>query len=141
VKRNKPLRPKTQLRRRSWLRVRGSTKYRRRERDMDYMGWARRQPCVVRALDPFAFAVTAKELGIPLRATCCSGHVEADHMGARGLGQKADDRTCVPMCSNHHRERTDHTGTFRPLKRDELRAWRAAAIEHTQAAWAVWSNR
>ncbi|MGN6107086.1 MAG: hypothetical protein ACTHU0_18410 [Kofleriaceae bacterium] len=64
--------------------------------------------------------------------TSCHGHVEADHMGDRGLGRKADDRTCAPLCWRHHHERTDHTGTFRSLSRDELRTWRARQIERTQ---------
>ena len=114
---------RTALRRRTWLKARGDTKYRRRERDLEFMTWVRRQPCIMRELP-------ASDV-----LTFCSGPVEADHMGARGLGQKADDGTCVPMCRGHHRERTDHAGTFRPLTRDELRAWRAVVIERTQDAW------
>lgn len=90
------------------------------------MRWVKRQTCFVRELAPSDVK------------TFCSGPIEADHMGERGMGQKAADNTCVPMCGGHHRERHDHAGTFRPLKKPELRAWRARAIEHTQAAW---SNR
>lgn len=68
-------------------------------------------------------------------ATGCRGEVQADHMGARGLGQKANDRTCAPMCRLHHRERTDHGGSFKNLTRDQLRAWRTRAIARTQTMW------
>lgn len=135
-----PLKRGRPLRRKTWMRSRkGNTSYSRRERDVGFMLWVRRQPCVLRAIRPFLFMDVAKAVGVKAETACC-GPVEADHQGARGLGQKADDRTCVPMCRDHHAERTDHRGSFRPLTRDEARAWRAAAIEHTQAAWAAWSS-
>lgn len=132
MKRWAPLRSRKPLRRRTPLRARGKTRYRLRERDMNYMGWVRRQPCIVRELPPSGF-LTVPELNP--HTTPCYGRVEADHAGDRAFGQKADDATCIPMCRGHHRERTDHAGTFSPLTRDELRAWRIAAIERTQAAW------
>lgn len=33
--------------------------------------------------------------------------VEAHHAGERGLGQKADDRTAIPLCRDHHLEGKD----------------------------------
>lgn len=81
------------------------------------MAWIRRQPCIVRSLPPD-----------PNRLTPCSGRVEADHLGSRGIGRKADDRTCAPLCQQHHRERTDHSGAFRELGQLELRAWRDQAL-------------
>jgi hypothetical protein len=72
----------------------------------------------------------------PHRVTACSrGPSEADHLGSRGIGQKADDRTCGPMCSQHHRERTDHSGCFRDLDQAALRLWRARVIEDTTKRW------
>lgn len=128
-------------------RKRGTTSYSRRDRNFDFMGWIKQQPCIVIDLQPILFIRRTLPLIETARlirlvschlVTICAGDVEADHMGARGLGQKADDYTCVAMCSQHHRERTDHSGIFRPLNRDEVRAWRDVAIERTQAAW---SNR
>ncbi len=29
---------------------------------------------------------------------------EAAHTGRRGISQKSDDRTCIPLCAEHHRE-------------------------------------
>lgn len=116
---------------------RRSTKYSRRERDLEFMRFVKRQPCFVRVLSPLALAAELRPVVMPtsVLATPCGGPVEADHMGERGIGQKADDKTCAPLCQKHHRERHDHSGTFRPLTKAELRAWRARAIEHTQAAW------
>lgn len=144
--RRTPLRRGTKpLRRSTRLRARGNTKYRRRERDFAYMGWVKRQPCILRALPlrDFALTLAARLAGKLLFKrdvilwcwTPCEGPVEADHQGARGMGQKADDRTCVPMCSSHHKQRHAHNGAFKHLTRDELRAWRTEAIARTQAAW------
>src|SRR5690606_35074481 len=99
--------------------------YRSRERDYAFMGWVRRQPCIVRELPP--------DLN---RITRCGGRVEADHLGERALGRKADDRTCAPMCSQHHRERSDHHGAFFALDRAALRSWRARVLEVIAARWA-----
>lgn len=132
--RRSPLRRTSPLARRTRLRPRGDTKYRRRPRDFAYMGWVKRQVCMVSILAPMLFMRAGKILGLKTTSRC-SGPIEADHMGARGMGQKADDRTCVPMCSNHHRERHAHAGTFFHLNRDEMRAWRTEAIAITQAGW------
>lgn len=113
-------------------RRKGSTSYSRRERDFDFMGFVKQQPCVVHVLPPPFYTSSPRA-----KATPCSGEVEADHQGAHGLGQKAADDTCVPLCMQHHRERTDHSGTFRSFTRDEARSWRALAIAHTQANWAT----
>lgn len=122
-----PLRRKTPLRRRARLtsRPRRASSYRRRERDLPFMAWIRRQACIVRVLPPD-----------PNRLTPCGGRVEADHLGDRALGRKADDRTCAPLCAQHHRERTDHAGAWRDLDRAGARAWSARALEIV-AQWAA----
>jgi len=74
------------------------------------MAAVRRLPCSVTIEPPD-----------PARITRCAGDVEADHMGARGVGQKAPDRTCAPMCSAHHRQA-------------RLRHWRDRAIWRAQLA-------
>ena len=137
LRRTSSLRTRSPLARRTRLSARSKTNsYRKRERDLEYMRWVKRQPCIVRSLPLCLFVGPGTSaLAVFSVQTPCSGPVEADHAGERGIGQKADDRTCIPLCQNHHRERTDHMRTFRPLTRDELRAWRAAAIERTQAAW------
>lgn len=90
------------------------------------MGWVKTLLCSVEEEPPDAERTP----------TACSGAVEADHAGDRGLGQKADDTTCIPLCTQHHRERTDHSGAFRHLTREQARAWRTRAIQRTQTMWA-----
>jgi hypothetical protein len=81
-----------------------------------YMQWVRRQPCCARDLSP------------------CDGHVQADHAGRRGTGQKADDRTCIALCAHHHRQRADFHGIFKTWKQDDMRAWLVGKIrEHLVA--------
>lgn len=64
----------------------------------------------------------------------CDGVIEADHVGARGLGQKASDRTCVPLCTRHHGERHSASGAFRGMDQAALRRWKKWAIGVTQLA-------
>jgi hypothetical protein len=109
----------------TWMRRRRATPRRSdRERNPEFMEFVRRQPCSVRVDPPD-----------PNRITPCSGRVEADHMGDRAMGRKADDDTCAPMCHAHHVQRSSHHGSFRDLMKPELREWRARQIERTQAAW------
>lgn len=100
--------------------------YKTRERDFEFMGFVRRQPCIVAVLPPD-----------PNRITPCGGYTEADHLGARPVGRKAEDRTCAPLCRDHHRQRTDHSGAFRNLVQAELREWRTKALELVALAWAA----
>lgn len=117
------IRRKTPMKR-SWIRRAASTsKYRSRARDLDYMKWVKRQPCAARLLDPDG----------------CYGHVEADHAGRRGYGQKADDRTCIPLCSTHHELRGSFHGVFRDWDQARMRAWLAETVEITQAAHTAWT--
>lgn len=104
-----PLKRKTPLRSRS-----KRTKYARRPRALGYMQWVKTQPCSVRGNGE------------------CGGPVEADHAGARGIGQKAPDATCIPLCRKHHRERTDMHGCFADLGAQAMRIWCDQQIEWTQ---------
>lgn len=125
---NKPLRRLQRLRARS-----NTNSYRRRPRDFAFMGFVKAQTCMVITLPPFLFIGDAARAA-KHKTTPCNGIIEADHQGERGIGQKADDSTCVPMCRLHHHERHNPAaGTFREFNRTEARAWRARAIEITQA--------
>lgn len=44
------------------------------------------------------------------------------------MGQKADDRTCIPLCSKHHRERTDFSGLFKGWNQERMRGWLAESV-------------
>lgn len=118
-KRSTSLRRSTPLRRKSWMKARGDTKYRRRPRFLDYMMWIKREPCCARAV---GYLVSAP----------CRGRVEADHAGKRVTGQKADDRTCIPLCQRHHQDRNDFQGAFRAFKHDQMRAWLDQMIDQHQ---------
>lgn len=118
MRRGKPLK-RTQIRRTRMRRgpSKRPSKYARRERDFDYMMFVKTLPCLIAGLEG---------------AGPCSAVVEADHAGIRGIGQKAPDRTCVPLCSAHHLDRGAHTGYFRNRTKEWAREWRAAAIVKTQ---------
>jgi len=59
----------------------------------------------------------------------CEGAVEADHAGQRGVGRKAHDSTCIPLCRYHH-----GASRFpRSWPQAQRRAWLHAAIVYTQA--------
>ena len=105
------------------------SKYARRKRDFAYMKWVKTLPCLLNARQHGA----------------CSGVVEADHAGLdSGLGQKAPDNTCIPLCSRHHRDRHAAMGMFFDRSRAWKRAWRLMAIDKTQAEYAArdtWCSR
>ncbi len=96
-----------------------TSKYKRRPRDLKYMAWIRRQPCAARELTE----------GL---AHDCDGPVEADHAGRRPVGQKADDRTCIPLCSHHHAMRGSFHGIFGSWDQATMRAWLLRMIERYQ---------
>jgi hypothetical protein len=65
----------------------------------------------------------------------CGGDIEANHAGEKpGVGLKAPDDTCIPMCNLHHRDWTDHNGLFRYWARNERRARADKMIDATRAA-------
>ena len=77
-----------------------------RKKDPEYMRFVRTQPCAMRVHDP------------------CEGPIEAHHAGRdRGLGQKAADDTCVPLCQKHHMDWHGASGPFKTMRRDERRQW------------------
>lgn len=54
-------------------------------RNMEYVRWIKLFPCEV----------------------CKAENAEAAHTGAHGLGTKASDFRCVPLCEQHHRSDKD----------------------------------
>ena len=95
------------------------TKYALRERDLDYCLWVKTLPCLLAGV---------------ASAGQCSGVVEADHAGDRGMGQKCPDNETIPLCSSHHLDRHACTGFFRGRPKPWKREWRHSAIAKTQAA-------
>ena len=93
------------------------TKHARRERDFDYMTWVKQQRCLLE------------------HEGDCSGVIEADHAGERAGFRRADDRTCISLCSHHHRQRHAAQGIFYSMTKEERREWRREAIRLTQERW------
>lgn len=94
---------------------RGATRsaYASRTRDFAHMMRVKALPCAARELGP------------------CEGVIEADHTGSRGLGRKASDLSVIPICTGHHRARTDFSGVFRSWNQAQMRVWLAAALVDT----------
>lgn len=106
---------RTPLKRKTWLRAKSKTKkYALRARHFDWMLAVKLMPCCLWFLG------------------CCDGEVEADHAGDRGLGEKSHDNTTIPLCTRHHRERTDMTGYFASFDRHRMREWRHERVDETQ---------
>lgn len=91
------------------------------KKDEPYKAWVRTLPCAIISTD------------YP-----CRGAVEAHHAGNdRGWGQKADDRSCVPLCQLHHKQRHSASGAFKTFKKAEFRVWSAIKIKETQTLWVL----
>lgn len=82
--------------------------------DPQYVSDVHELLCCVRALDP------------------CDGPIEAHHAGPRGLGQRAHDRTSIPLCRKHHRAWHDLAIPFASMSREERRAFIDRQIARTQ---------
>jgi hypothetical protein len=111
VKRRKPLRSRKVIRA-----ARKRSKYRSRERHVDYMLGVKQLPCAA--------------MSVPGHA--CDGPIEADHAGPRSTGRKAHDSTVIPLCRQGHRERTDFAGPFRSWNQATMRDWLLGRIPVTQ---------
>lgn len=81
---------------------------------------------------PSIYGLSPVGLRINQEQTTCEGRVQADHAGSRGLGQKSADDTCIPLCRNHHGERTDYRGTFKNWNAAMMRSFNDWAIERTR---------
>jgi hypothetical protein len=109
VKRTQPIRRRRPGRRRS-----------DRQHDAAFLAFVHTLPCCARDVPGHV----------------CSGGIEADHMGARPMGRRADDSTCAPICSLGHRQRTDFSGPFRSFDQAQMRAFLAESIRATREAYA-----
>lgn len=108
------------------------TKYRTRPRAFDYMGWVKQQPCIVRTLAEIEAAETGRGGDLIIALSNCGGVVEADHTVNGGMSHKGPDALCVPICTQHHRERTDFSGAFKFFTKATMRAFTSTAVQLTQ---------
>jgi len=87
---------------------------RKRARNIPYMLWIKTLPCAV----------------------CGRNGAEAAHTGARGLGQKAPDEQCIPLCPDHHRHRRDALDVAGPRRFEEIHGIDIKAlVVRLQGAW------
>lgn len=57
------------------------------------------------------------------------GPSEAHHPTyGRGMGQKADDNVCFPLCLKCHSDFHSAKGTFQNLNKEQRRAWQEAMV-------------
>lgn len=70
----------------------------------------------------------------------CEGAIEADHAGPRPMGRKADDDSCIALCTLAHRQRHDLAGPFRRFDKAQMRAWLDEQISITRAAYALYQS-
>ena len=96
-----------------------SKKNRKRLRNIPYMLWIKTLPCAV----------------------CGRNGAEAAHTGRRGLGQKAPDEQCIPLCPDHHRHRRDALDVAGPRRFQEIHGIDIMAlVERLQNAWNLLQN-
>ncbi len=74
------LREGLQVKRTRMSRKAKPTRYNKRTRDLEYMGFVRGLRC----------------------CRCGGGPSQAHHAGDRAFGRKADDRSCIPLCEPCH---------------------------------------
>jgi hypothetical protein len=129
LQRNMPLRRSAPPKRKTRLKQRRATKRRSsRIHDPAFMARVREMPC--RA---------------PHAPQGCGGRMTFDHGDHRGLGQKCSDRRGLPLCWDHHQDRTGKTGPFAGWTKPQMRVWldsemavteqRIAAEDRVAAAW------
>lgn len=127
LRRRGPLPRSASLERTTWMRrKRAKPRRNERERDLEYLA------------DVHLVRCWAAE-SVPGHR--CQGDIEADHAGARAMGRKADDLSCIALCSFAHRQRTDFSGPFRAYDQPRMRVWLAEGIAYTQSAVAVIRSR
>lgn len=124
MKRSMPLKRSAPLRRGKPPKAKRATPRRsERVRDPEFLAWVRTQPC---ALRDFTDA-----------AGPCRGRVEANHLGKRPYGRKADDTTAAPFCQAHHQDWTDGRGFFdaRRVSAEARRAYADQVIAFYRMRW------
>lgn len=69
------------------------------------------------------------------------GPSEANHVTyGRGLGQKADDSLCFPLCTKCHSDWHDMRGTFFDMTKTQRRAYQEKKVAHYHRLYAIRSE-
>lgn len=116
--RRTPLRRGGRLSRKTALKAKRERPRRGPRRDRAYMDRVKELPCCA-----------------PGAPAGCWGSIDPSHTGERGLGQKADDWTCIPKCRGHHEAWECHHGVFAGWSKERRREWAAAEVVRVQALY------
>ena len=60
---------------------------------------------------------------------------EAHHAGRSGMGMRAHDNTCVPLCMYCHTDWHAASGPFKTMRKADRRAWAERNIEKYNALY------
>jgi hypothetical protein len=95
-----------------------------------YQEWIHEQECVgVRSF-------STVEYGRRQTSHVCQGRIEQSHdRNMTGMGLKAPERDSVPMCSELHRQWTDHSGLFSQWEKPYRRLWMRERIREANDAF------
>lgn len=109
------------LRRRQALRARAKLRAKRRKERGDadneeYLEFVRSLPCCAPNKEEHP----------------CFGRIEAHHRTGAGMGKKARDDETMPLCSLHHSDLHEFTGTFSGWPRDHRSFWQLQQIARTR---------
>lgn len=105
------------LKRKTRIKPRSTTK-KTRPRNVPYMLWVKTLPCAAGYMD----------------GHLCSGPIHAHRAGERpGIGMKAPDETCIPLCEHHHQAWHAAHRPFEALHHHQRRAWSDRIIAETRA--------
>lgn len=94
------------------------------DEDKEYRGWIRKQRCLA--------------AGMPGHR--CQGSTEAHHAGRRGMGRRAHDHTCLPLCMLGHREWHSAKGAFADMDKYARREWADRMVIEMRSRYAALSG-
>lgn len=102
-----------------------------------YRQWLRGRPCYLENHRAGGCGLGDPPRNTPIEAA----HV--DHGGDKGMGSKASDRFCIPLCQRHHDEQSGKIGSFRQRggwKTFELK-YGFDAVQVAAEYWLRWPAR
>jgi len=131
--RSKPIARTSGLKRKA-MRRRPARRIEERRHMRPYVALIHRMPCCCE-LGVYRFDGGQTADPSDYRESMCGGRIEANHAGEKpGMGLKASDSTCIPMCSLHHKDWSEHRGLFALWTREERRAWADSVIKECRLA-------
>lgn len=71
-----------------------------------------------------------------LKCCACGAHppTHAHHMTGAGMGKRAHDDTCIPLCVRCHSDLHGFRGRFANMSREERRLWQEKHVADTRRA-------